>query len=100
MSRPVLTVEALADWLRTQPGETTYDWTCQQDCVLCRYFSGVGQPFAAVYSTGWRDLNGDLHRWGNIPLNFIAEGPHGARQWTYAAALERAEAILTAGKAS
>jgi hypothetical protein len=95
MSRPVLSVEALADWLRTQPGETSYDYCDNGGCLNYRFFKASGLPVSGVGSTVWTDKDGGRHPLP-VELDHIAVWePH-----TYAAALERAEAILTTGKTS
>src|SRR3990167_4295889 len=70
-------LEGLAAWLRTQPGEREYDWEDGADCLGCRYV-GMYQ-----YSR----LSRALHLVEAIHVLY-------RKPWTYAAALERCEALL------
>lgn len=99
MSRPVLSLEALADWLRKQPGETEYDICDSKNCLITRWLRGIGikavrtivtgRNSAWVGRWGWKHPAPNLHDLFNI---VAAQFPS-----TYAAALSRAEALLTKG---
>lgn len=89
MSKPVLSVEALADWLRKQPGETTYNSIDACDCVVARFLKDGGATEISEYTL--YKLPADIAR-------VVFNDDTGAKGWTYAAALSRAEAILTTGR--
>ena len=87
------TVEGLANWLESLPGETTYSYVNNLDCLLCRYFKSVGLDVESMWASTWLDASGvehDLPSGCRGPLNMTSsEHPH-----TYSAALERAKAHL------
>lgn len=75
---PALTIEALVDWLRTQPPEKTYIWS---DPVFC----AVGQYLADHDSS-----------WGTVAYSELPDYERIAKvePHTFGAALERAEKLL------
>ena len=81
----VFSLDSLIAWLRTQPGETFYDWH-SNDCLLCRYLiaQGVepGRP-ANTYSWSYSRMA--------VATKSLAAAFYG--KTTYAAALSRALAL-------
>ena len=81
----VFSLDSLIAWLRTQPGETFYDWH-SNDCLLCRYLiaQGVepGRP-ANTYSWPYSRMA--------VATESLAADFYG--KTTYAAALSRALAL-------
>jgi len=93
MSDP-FTTEALVEWLRGQPGDTTYRYTDAGNCLLCRYLKSIGHKQVGVGPFSWDDYVSDR----NHPLperwNEISRGTSLADSWIYSAALALAEALL------
>ena len=74
-------LRGLVAWLEGQPGGTTYPWVDPEDCLFARYSRSLGHqehPYLRL-----RDGLGD------IEFKVAVLRPH-----TYAAALQRAKALL------
>ena len=79
-TRPdVFTLEALAAWLRTQPGYVKYDWYDTSDCLYHRYLKHH-----------WVNGHDEYQRLRSA----ISPDAGVRRPWTYAAALARCETLL------
>jgi hypothetical protein len=82
----------LVAWLEQGRGDTEYDYTDPQDCLLCRFLKqGCGLPVYDVGPRDWRTGPEADRQILDPILNRVAQGS-GAR--TYSAALERARALL------
>ena len=85
----VFSLDGLIAWLRTQPGETFYDWD-SDDCLLCRYLiaQGVdpGRPKSGQSPT---------YRRIAVVTESLAASFYG--KTTYSAALARALALKARG---
>lgn len=90
------TTEALADWLRSQPPETEYDFYDISGCVLAKFGQSQGFP------KGHSGANSFCPEYGNMERAFLEDDssrvardePH-----TYGAALARCEKIIAARSA-
>lgn len=82
---PILTVEALVEWLATQDGEQRYEFFDNSDCLTARFVTAQG--FKNVSVGGWAVSVGE-HTY-ELPARLAAISFK--KPWTYSAALKRAE---------
>lgn len=86
----VFSLEGLRDWLRTQPGERSYNWhDCKGGCLLSTYLAARGANLIEDYV--WLSsvkVAGEYVDLGGLACS----SPH-----TYAAALARCEEAIAAG---
>ena len=81
----VFSLDSLIAWLRTQPGETFYDWH-SNDCLLCRYLIAQGVEPGRPNDTGSRTYGRMAVATESLATPFYGKT-------TYAAALSRALAL-------
>lgn len=80
-------LQGLVEWLEGKPGGTTYSWIDPEDCLLARYSRSLGneeRPYHKLFELVW--YAGKL---SEMESKVAVLRPH-----TYAAALQRARALL------
>ena len=83
-------LRGLVAWLEGQPGGTEYSWVNPSDCLFCRYSQSLGNKVCG-YSSLYRLVPGGIE---NPHLGRIEHDVAQPKPWTYAAALDRARALL------
>lgn len=92
MSINIFTLVGLTAWLGRQDPDTEYNYTNNNDCLLCRYFHAHGVPLVSngMFASNWYDTDGNEHRL-SPKLNDVAND----KPYTYGAALARANELVT-----
>lgn len=86
MSRPILSLDGLIDWLRTKDPNEYYRYTDTKGCLLFQYIKACGLPVHSVGDNYWRDIETRREHHFDRVLNDVA----GADPHTFGGALERA----------